>query len=286
MAASSQLPVRSISLPARSHPTSLKIEETINKLKSRNIYPSDSTCCYSSGGESIQLALLNLIELYAHLQELFPSLSTQQRKLVEEAIESSVSLLDTCSSARDLISGFKEQVCDLQSALRRKGYSSTEREVSMYMSFRKKVAKDVARCLKVLKRAEGKYGVTAPLLDSDPSSVNLVRLLRETYTATVVVFRSLFLFFSTPTKASRWSLISKLLTINSGARSNSKEAGILNEVSGVDLAFQNDSTVDVMLVRGKIQALDASLQILEGEVGCLFRCLLQNRVSLLNILTS
>ncbi|XP_021731269.1 uncharacterized protein LOC110698171 [Chenopodium quinoa] len=284
MAASSH-PVRSISLPARSHPTSLKIEETINKLKNRDIYPSESTSCYASGADSIQLGLLNLVELYAHLQDLINSLSSQNGKLVEEALESSVSLLDTCSSGRDLITGFKEQICELQSALRRKGYSSSE-EISMYMSFRKKVAKEVSRCLKVLKLAEGKFGNTAPLLESDPSTANLVKLVRETYTATVAVFKSLFLFLSSPTKASRWSLVSKLVTKNSGARSTSKVAGILNEVSGVDLALQNDKKVDVMLVRGKIQALDANLQIIEGELGCLFRCLLQNRVSLLNILTN
>ncbi|KNA17986.1 hypothetical protein SOVF_074810 [Spinacia oleracea] len=281
MAASSH-PVRSISLPARSHPTSLKIEETINKLKSRDIYQSDSTSCYTSGSDSIQLGLLNLVELYARVQELVSSLSSQHGKLVEEALESSVSLLDTCSIARDLISGFKEQVCDLQSALRRKGSSGTEKEINIYMSFRKKVSKEVSRCLKVLKQAEAKYGITAPLLDNDPSLVNLNRLLRETYTATIVVFKSLFLFLSTPTKPTKWSLISKLVTKNS----ISKEAVTqLNEVSGVDSAIQNESKVDVMLLRGKIQALDSSLQILEGEVGCLFRCLLQNRVSLLNILT-
>ncbi|XP_057530013.1 uncharacterized protein LOC130808572 [Amaranthus tricolor] len=277
MASASSQPVRSISLPARNHPTTLKIEETISKLKSRG------SCC-SSGAEGIQLGLLNLVELYAHVQDLIPSFSTQQGKLVEEALESSVLVLDMCSKARDVILGFKQQVCDLQSALRRKGYSSFEKEISMYTSFRKKLAKDVGKCLKVLKQAEGKFGVTAPLLNGiEPSMVNLVRLFREVYSITVVVFRSLFTFLSTSTKASGWSLISRLVTKNSGA--GLKETRILNEVSRVDLALNDHTKVDVMMVRDSIRALDASLQIQEGELGCLYRCLLQNRVSLLNILT-
>ncbi|CAO2829459.1 unnamed protein product [Amaranthus hypochondriacus] len=277
MASASSQPVRSISLPARNHPTTLKIEETISKLKSR------ASCC-SSGAEGIQLGLLNLVELYAHVQDLILSFSTQQGKLVEEALESSVLVLDTCSQARDVILGFKQQVCDLQSALRRKGYSSFEKEISMYSSFRKKLAKDVGKCLKVLKQGEGKFGVTAPLLNGiEPSLVNSVRLFREVYSITVVVFRSLFTFLSTPTKASGWSLISRLVTKNSGA--GLKETRILNEVSRVDLALNDHTKVDVMTVRDSIRGLDASLQIQEGELGCLYRCLLQNRVSLLNILT-
>ncbi|KAL2939658.1 Elongation factor G [Bienertia sinuspersici] len=271
MAASSQ-PIRSISLPARSHPTSLKIEQTLNRLKSRPVYSSDQV----QGAESIQLGLLNLVELYAEVQDLILSFSTQNKNLIEEAIESSVSLIDTCSSGRDLISGFREQVCDLQSALRRKGYSSIDQEKSMYLSFRKKAAKEVGRCLKVLKQGEGKFGISAPMIDSD---VSLVRLVRETYNATIVVFRSLFLFLSTPS-TSKWSMVSRLVVKGTNKNRN------LSEVSEVDFALKNDTKSEVMTVQGRIGSLDSSLQILEGELGCLFRCLLQNRVSLLNILTN
>lgn len=288
MATSSSHPTRSISLPARSHPTSLKIEETIQKLKSRDV------CLSNSAFESIQLGLLNLVELYSRVQEITHSASNQQVNLVEDALESSVLLLDTCSNARDLIIGFREQVCDLQSALRRKAYANIETDVSVYASFRKKLAKNVGRCLKVLKEAEAKYEKNdAPLLDIEPS---IMSLIREVYAITIVVFKSLFSFLSTPTKASKWSLISRFVTKTSTARlvvghkqaaSAGKEVGRegLNEVSKVDLALQNDTNVDVMLVRARIQALDSSLEIFEGEIGCLYRCLLQNRVSLLNILT-
>ncbi|CAO2828694.1 unnamed protein product [Amaranthus hypochondriacus] len=273
-------PIRSISLPSRSHPTTLKIQETINKLKSR------ISCC-SSRVEEIQLNLLNLVELYAHLQELILSFSTQQGNIVEEALESSVLLLDSCSQARDLILVFKNQVCDLQSALRRKGYSNIDNKINVYMRMRKMIAKDVAKSLKALKQAEGKFGVNAALLEiKDQSLLNLVTIFREIYSVTIVVYKSIFMLLSMTTKASGWSLISRIVTKTSGDGSNNKKVKrILDEVSRLDLALNDHTKIDVMHVRDNIEALNASLQVLEGELGILFRCLVKNRVSLLNILT-
>ena len=175
---------------------------------------------------------------------------------------------------------------DLQSALRRKGCSSVKNELSLYMCFRKKMAKDVAKCLRTLKQAEGKHGLAAPLLDLNPYVSMIVKVLREVYVATVNVFGSLFLYLSMPAKAGGWSLISRLVSNRSGARPIKREE-IFNEVMEVDLALHDldDAKVDLPLVGGRLQALDASIGILEGELDCLFRCLLENRVSLLNILT-
>lgn len=176
---------------------------------------------FSSASSTIEVGLLSLVELYGHVQDLILSPFTQQAllrhdqgKLVEQALDNSVGLLDTCSTARDLTLRLKEQAHNLQSALRRKGCSSIESEVGIYMGFRKKVTKDVTRCIKKLNQVEGKSGLmaAATLLDLDPYLVMVIRVLREVYGLTIGVFRSLFMFLSMPTKASGWLLLSRLVT--------------------------------------------------------------------------
>ncbi|KAJ8440246.1 hypothetical protein Cgig2_001581 [Carnegiea gigantea] len=271
-------PTRSISFPPRSLPSSLKIDESLIKLRSFEVLSSSS----STFGENIQVGLIGLAELYGYVQELILSPSNQhalkQCKLAEEALDGSVRLLDTCSSARDLVLRLKEQVRDLQSALHRKGCTSNmESELRTYMGFRKKMAKDVARCLKALKQDEMKCRVGATpegQRDDDPHLVMVARVLREVYEVTVEFFRRFYLLLlAKPTKTvSGWSLISRLVTKRS---SQAREEAKVNEIAGVDSAIcePDVANIDVQVVQGKLQVLDASIRILEEELGCVSKCL-------------
>ncbi|KAJ8440247.1 hypothetical protein Cgig2_001582 [Carnegiea gigantea] len=261
-------PTRSISFPPRSLRSSLKIDESLRKLR------------------SFEVGLIGLAELYGYVQELILSPSNQhalkQCKLAEEALDGSVGLLDTCSSARDLVLRLKEQVCDLQSTLRRKGCTSnTESELHTYMGFRKKMVKDVARCLKALQQDEIKCRVGANpegQRDDDPHLVMVARVLREVYEVTVEVFRRFYLFLlAKPTRAvSGWSLISRLVTKRS---SQAREEAKVNEIARVDSAIceLDVANIDVQVVQGKLRVLDASIRILEEELGCVSKCLVENR---------
>uniref|UniRef100_A0A7C9DV11 DUF241 domain-containing protein n=1 Tax=Opuntia streptacantha TaxID=393608 RepID=A0A7C9DV11_OPUST len=283
-------PSRSISFPPRSLPNSLKINESLRKLNSFEVLSSSSLI----SSENIQLGLIGLVELYGYVQELILLPSNQhalkQWKLAEETLDGSVGLLDTCSSARDLVLRLKEEVRDLQSGLRRKGCTSNvQNELRAYMGFRKKMAKDVTRCLKCLKQDEIKYRLGAnPEVqhNDDPHLVMVARVLREVYEVTVEVFRRFYMFFlAKPTRTSSgWSLISRLVTKRS---SEAREETMVNEIAGVDSAIcQLDvAKIDVHIVEGKLQALDANIRILEEELDCVFKCLVENRVSLLNTLT-
>ncbi len=297
MAASSQLcvvhqPIRSISLPARLHPGSVTLEAVLNRLKSFQI----------SSVSTIQSALMGLAELYNCMEELIPSPLTQQAvlryehgRLVEQVLDNSVTLLDTCGNARDIIFTMKEHVQSLQSALRRKRVDSRiESDIHAYMCFRKKVKKDIAKCFKALKQMESKADSSTPLLASDDHHLSMVAsVLREASAITISIFKSLLLFLSMPTLKTNtggWSLISRLMPMR--LLSNEKGQKIVNEVGCVDISLcslhghlrNNDAKAEFQLAQRMLETLHLSVEGLEDGLDCIFRSLVQHRVSFLNIL--
>ncbi|KAL2468138.1 hypothetical protein Fot_51663 [Forsythia ovata] len=290
---SAQIHLRSISLPSRLHPNATKLEAELHKLKTQEI--SKKADCITS--EGIQSGLLGLAELYNCVEELMQSPTTQQSlvqhdqggKIVEESLESSVELLDSCGTIRELVVMIKEQVQDLQSALRRKGQdSSIQNDTNKYFSFRKKMNKSIAKSLKKLKHIESKNGAT--LADNHNLSM-AIRMLREVTNYAISILRSLLVFLSWPAASSMggWSFVSKIKSVASHRNDD-----ILSEVGSVDFALNslnlriknNDSkAVDVQMACRKLQKLDASIEGFEAGLERLFRQMLQNRVTLLNILT-
>ncbi|TQD85792.1 hypothetical protein C1H46_028708 [Malus baccata] len=72
-----------------------------------------------------------------------------------------------------------------------------------------------------------------------------------------------------------------------------KDQKVYNEVGSVDVALcslrgntrKSDPKTDVQVVQWRLDTLDCSISGLEAGLERLFRCLLQHRVSLLNVLT-
>ncbi|KAL6222196.1 hypothetical protein ACLB2K_005588 [Fragaria x ananassa] len=247
-------PVRSISLPSRLNPISQKIESELNKLR---------TCRSSSplGSESLLINLSGLAELFNSIEELVQSQLTQQalnhqqcKALVEETLEGSVWLLDSCGNARDLLLTMKQQVQDLQSALRRKK-SSIDSSVHAYLCFRKKAKKNVAKSLGELKKMETRFGCLLHLLDVDYNVLIVIKLLRELSALTVSMFQSLFVSLSMPV-TTRWSLVSKLKAVTF-ATASEKEQKVHNEVGTVDVALcslhKSDAKMDVKKIKSPIR---------------------------------
>lgn len=289
-------PVRSISLPARVHPSSIRVEVVLNRNKSIQI--SSASTVASFGAETIQNGLVGLAKLYTCVEELIHSPLTQQAllryedgRLVEQVLDGSVTLLDTCGNARDIVFTMKEHVQSLQSTLRRKRVDSRiDNDIRAYMCFRKKVKKDIGQCFKALKQMESKVDFSSPLLSASDHHLSMVAsVLREASAITISIFKSLLFFLSMPTMKTK-SPISRLMPMR--LLSSEKGQKIINEVGSVDIALyslhghlrNNDAKADVQLAQRMLETLHLSVEGLEHGLDCIFRSLVQNRVSFLNIL--
>lgn len=243
--ASEHYAVRSISLPSRLHPNSLRIEAELNNLKAWEISSVTSTLPLSA--ETIHTGLTGLAELYNGVDELVHSPLTQQsllhqpcKEMVEEALGQQIELLDLCGFSREVTMKMKEHVVDLRSSLRRKrGDSNARSNVNAYFCFRKKVTKDIGKCIGALKRWENKTGsCSAPLSDANNHLLVVIRVLKEVRLLTISIFRSLLLYLSMPVIKSRvlavWSLISKRMAVGLLVPSE-KESKCVNEVGRVEL---------------------------------------------------
>ncbi|KAF5196579.1 hypothetical protein FRX31_013831 [Thalictrum thalictroides] len=305
MTGSSALPenrccVRSVSLPTRSHPLVVKIEEYLSKSKTWE--GSSTSKNNTSSAETIQVGLAGLAELYncvddfIHLPLIQQVLvNHQHEKSVEEALDESVSILDVCGIARDTFLTMKEGVKDLQSALRRKrgGQSSMRNQTSAYMCLRKKMKKDATKCLAVLKKLNEKN--ESLILNENHHLAVVVRVLREISSITISIFRCLLSFLSVTEpkrKLVGWSLVAKAMK-NKSAVISEKEQEHLNEVELVDVAVHalcrhNSSTSAelerVEIAQTRLKALENTIDRLENGLDCMYRHIIQTRVSILNAL--
>ncbi|XP_027078763.1 uncharacterized protein LOC113777992 [Coffea eugenioides] len=294
-----QYTARSISLPSRLHPNAIRFEAELNKLK--NWEASSLSITEPLCEVAIQAGLVGLAELYNCTEDLMQS-STAQAALiqhqngivVEESLERSVELLDSCGIIRDLFFSVKEHVQELQSALRRKnGDASIGKDIIRYLCFRKQVKKEVAKSLRSLKHMESRIGSSHDVLDIDHHLAMVIRVFREVTVITTSVLRSLLFFLSSPasarTKPSGWSLISKLMLTKSAVANKSH---VLNNMGCADLALTSlqghikngGIKADVQLAGKQLQMLDTSIEGLETGVEGLFRQLVRYRVTLLNML--
>ncbi|KAK9270584.1 hypothetical protein L1049_026165 [Liquidambar formosana] len=228
--------VRSISLPSRSHPLTLSIEDHLYRLRA-----SESTS--SSSASSICHNLGSLKGLYDCVDDLLQLPLTQQAlsheqhaKWAEEVLDGSLRLLDVFATAGDVLLHMKESIQELESSLRRRrgGESGVANEVGAFMISRKKVKKMVSKCIGNLKRMD--KNCTSPLLDKDSNLVAVVSVLREVEAIGLSTMKSLFSFVSgtkAGSKHSSWSLVSRLMQPKR-VSSETEEGADINEVERID----------------------------------------------------
>ncbi|KAI3824245.1 hypothetical protein L1987_05695 [Smallanthus sonchifolius] len=282
---------RSISLPSRlTNPSFTTIETKINELKAWGDLVSSS--------QTIQSGLVALAELYVCVDELVRSTHTQQAlsrhqsgTLVEDALEGSVVLLDSCSILKELIMQMKENVQILQSALRRKGGDlGVAYQIDTYLCFRKKAKKSILKSLGTLRHIEKKKSFIA-FLDVDHHVSKVSKVLGDVNVLTISLFKTLLVFVSPKSKPTNGvQLLSKLLSKSSST--HEKKKMIVDEVETVDMVTMSlyksarnkeMKDADVQITLKKLQILDVSIDGFEAELNCLFRRLIHYRSSLLNM---
>ncbi|XP_023754181.2 uncharacterized protein LOC111902585 [Lactuca sativa] len=295
MAAASRFSIRSqtksISLPSRSHPTTLRIEELLNKIKAT-----------TASTETICSGLSQLTGLYECMDELLTSSTThvlmsrqQNKKWVDELMEESVMLLDVCGNIRDILSEIKGHTRDLLCALRRrKGDLNIQNSITKYNCFRKKMIKDVRKLVASLKQFDNVTTGDSVVVDSDNHQLAAtIKAVLGVVEMTISVFNSFLMFLSVPIlKANRWSfVVSKLIHKGIVACETQQEHGILNELESVDSALQrlckhgslSGEGGNVEIAQCRLQRLGVQIENMESGFEYMFRCLIRTRASLLNI---
>ncbi|XAR73709.1 hypothetical protein NMG60_11007773 [Bertholletia excelsa] len=275
---------RSISLPCRSHPTTHRIEEELNKIKAWQapVIPTSKT---------IKNGLAGLEDLYRCVEELLSLPVTQQalsrhqnERWVDDLQDCFISLLDICGNAKDVLSQIKEQAREIRSSLRRrKGNLSIKTSIAKYTRIRKKVKKEAKKLISELKQMEYKIGAPQ-LLELDHHVSSVYRALREVSAVSFCVFQSLLLFLS---KSRRRSLVSKLF--HKGAVACEIQQENVNELVTIDATLQgpcrNTSREgdEIQIAQNGLECLEDSIDAKEHKLDCLFRRLIEATASLLNI---
>ncbi|PIN08635.1 hypothetical protein CDL12_18793 [Handroanthus impetiginosus] len=252
---------RSISLPSRLQPI---IEHELQKLKSLQISTSFSQKV-SITSNAIKPSLLELAELYNSAQ--FSSTKTSRFDL-DQSLEGSITLLDSCSDVRELVVMMKQNVQALQSALRRKGCdSSIQNDIATYSCFRKRINKLIAKNLKELKNLENKNG----------SSL---------FGLTIAVFKCILVSFSWPFSRPRgWNLVSRMMMTKLGGFRTEDSMHFAVRNLEWRIRYNGLDVDDVRILQRDLENLGACVEELEGGLKKLFRDLVRCRVLLLNVLT-
>ncbi|KDP31962.1 hypothetical protein JCGZ_12423 [Jatropha curcas] len=265
--------LRSISLPSRSHPLTLSIEEQLYKLK-------------ASQSSSIGQKLNGLKNLFECVEDLLQLPATQQNpnKSAENALNGSIELLDMCDTTRDFVSQMKECVQGLELSLRRRkgGDFCLTSDVDAYMVSRKKLNKLICKSLRNLKRKERNCSPGALNNNS-----NMISMLRDVEEVSVAVFKSILSSISEPKAKSKSSILSKLLQ----SKRVSCEVEV-NEVENIDaelLVLKSSKDIKHLQIQNVLkglESLESSIKEAEEELECVYRQLVKTRVSLLNILNN
>ncbi|KAL0560927.1 hypothetical protein IC582_001344 [Cucumis melo] len=267
--------VRSNSLPSKPHPVVDEVDENLCRLRaSEEVASSSSLCQKLDGLQDLHDSIDKLLLLPLTHQALIDN------KSVDELLEGSLKILDMCDLAKDVLSQMKESAHELESALRRR--KDDKIDVQKYLNSRKMVKKAIHMTLKGMKKTN--------FQKSDESS-ETVSLLKEAESITYNSIESLLLFVAgpkCPSKMSRWSLVSKFIQPKKVVSKDEDTNG--NEVEMVDGALhsitdhKSDFLVQVENVQNSLRKLESCIRDFEDDLESLYRRLVKNRVSFLNIL--
>ncbi|CAI0429480.1 unnamed protein product [Linum tenue] len=278
---------RSVSLPARSHPATIKIHEELTKLGELE----QSSAATSSSSSAICSSLSTIRDVYDTLDELLAMASTQEalsrRRCVAEEerfLDGSVKLMDTCEIAKDVISRLRENVAALQSAIRRrrKGDSVLESSVSDYIQLRRKTRKDARKLVAQLKQQMGNHNYKLPAADQG----DVIRVMREVNAASSCVLQALLSFVATPVfrrekKQSKWGIASKLVMTRKVAAVGCE----VNEIQAADVALLVGEGEKKQFGTNELESVERCFKEIEDGLEGVFRRLIKSRASLLNILS-
>ncbi|XP_076887830.1 uncharacterized protein LOC143538078 [Bidens hawaiensis] len=261
---------KSISLPCRSHPTTLEIEQLLSNIK--------TTVADTSSAEAICSSLSQLTGLYNCMNNLLNSSSIQVlmssgqiKKWVNELVDESVRFLDICGSISDILSEVKDHIRDLVCALRRRNcdHLIIENCIMEYNCFRKKMRKHVKGLTSSLKQVDNFSSGGSVVVDSDNHQLaEVIRAVIGVSEMTILVFESLFAFFSgSVSKPNRWSIVvSKLMHKEMVACEDQKVNGSVNDFESIDAALRILCKYGTINNNGNVQIVQCRLESVGAHI--------------------
>ncbi|XP_054776306.1 uncharacterized protein LOC129284840 [Prosopis cineraria] len=265
---------RSNSLPSRSHPLVLQCNEHLDRLRASCETCSSSLLVHNLDGlRHLHDCVEKLIQLPLIQKAL---LQECEDNLLDELLDGSLRLIDTCTSAKDSLLHTKECNRELQLIIRRKKGGDLE-EAKKFLTSRKVVRKAIMKALGNMKGSSRKSSFYS-------TNVALINLLEEVEVVTLSVFKSLLSFISgsAQAKSSRWSLVSKII------HNTKTVADEENEFAQADAALQffvlsKSVSENTRNLQTQLEKLESQIEDLEEGLEFLFRRLIKIRVALLNI---
>lgn len=271
---------RSISLPSQTHPATRRVEDELHRLR---------TCIESSASsmtkEMICNGMRHLGDVYDGLEAIFhlPGILQgllihfEQKKRLQRHVDGSIKLLDFFATIKDAVISMKESVQDLQLAVRRRGENPTKDKVKVYIRSRRAMLKMMKKSYKDLKQVNG---ICQPVPEQSELSV-ILRMLNEACLITVSLLCSIMhSTFAPEAKSSRWPFSSKAMKAISRTPCETWNMDV-----SLFTGLKEAGAEKMMIVQDQLQTIEKSLGDLENGMECLFRRMIQNRVSLLNILS-
>ncbi|AES89148.1 hypothetical protein MtrunA17_Chr4g0035221 [Medicago truncatula] len=284
----SSLHIRSNSLPSTPHPLISYFENNLQILKSYegdSSVSSSSVCNNLNGMQDLHDCIDKFLQMPIEQQALSQECN---EKCVDDLLESSLRILDICSTTKDCLSLSKENIQELQSVIRRKRGVETGLAVEgvKYLALRKTTKKQIQKAFLKLKEMKEEL-IASSLNKKDNNSSPMLGFLKKAEEVTVSSLEHLLLFISNPKGHSnnkRWSAISKLM--HSKRVVCDSQYSDTNEFEKVDatllsLISHNPSSTENF--QSHLEDLEMCIQDLEIGVEQISRKLIRNRVSLLNI---
>ncbi|ONK64195.1 uncharacterized protein A4U43_C07F23090 [Asparagus officinalis] len=268
--------IRSISMPPTSHPTIHRVDEELHNLKAR-LASSKTAHMVPEGLRSVG-DVYEIIEELLRLPSSLQSIQSCPTKWVEEQLDCSLQLLDLIGVARESLVMIREHVKDIESAIRRKG-----NEVSETKKKAQKIIKDALKSLNLM----GGKSVSCCV---DYNNNQLFKVSIEAREVTISLLGLVLSCLSKPkTKTSRWSFFKSI-----SKRKVACEGEVAPSEENIDTWLQasyycilsNDvNAIMVEKAHNDLQTIAERMESLESGLEVLFKKLVQNRVSLLNILS-
>ncbi|KAL6646323.1 hypothetical protein ACP70R_017931 [Stipagrostis hirtigluma subsp. patula] len=185
--------LRSISLPSRPYSNEAGVQQELQILEAIISSPSTTiiTMCDS---------LRRLGDIYGDVEEMIhlPSnqvCSSQQRKVLDGEIESSLELLDLCNTMQEIFVELKATIQELQVALRKGDDATVQAKVLSYS--------------RLVKKAKQQFKKTSRKATSDKTDCAMVGLLTKARETTASLLESTLQLLSKQIEMPKQSLVSK-----------------------------------------------------------------------------